>query len=618
MFFLLSMLLISSLFLFIPFFSGLFDSYFSFAVLVFASLVVVFLSNALSEYASTFTRTSGGFFVYLSKTYNRWTGFFISAALLFGIYLVSLYFLFSVFKLLFVSKILILLSTLLTIIFIHYLLYYFKKKTSVLLLVLLFIPFLILTIVTLFLGINFSLSLPIFTWSFSSWSLIVALVFSIATISYFIISLLYSEVSNAEEIVHDHASKSYLIFFLFLLLSLFFFAGSSYSTNTITSFFQIFSTFWLFKLGIILSVISFFTFAWFALLRLLFSFSKEKLFFLSVASLDKKNRPVKASIIQIFILSFLSIILFFVSDFSLSLLLYLMLFLIISASLLVFGIFVLRKRFPDLERPFAVKSYVFSSFLFLFVSLVLIYFFLRFVIVLNSSFATVIILLFFLLSLFYFIFEYYYSEAMFALINSLTCRCSLLQRIRAGLFSKKFLLKHIPNISGLRVLEFGAHSGLFTKELISRIGNSGKLFVTDQSDKCIKYLSKKFSSKNKNGHSIVFLNDYPSSIHPSVSKINFFFSVGMFWHLTYVDRVLQQLNIIMPSNSLFFISTPSRFLGFPLKFWTSDDIIKKLFFDEGFAINIHRYSNFFVSYVLIVGVRKENVELLTTWYSQKQ
>jgi len=617
MFFLLIMLLSTSLFLFMPVFSGLFDSYFSFVILVFSSFIVIFLSNSLSEFASMFTHTSGGFFVYLSKAYNRWVGFVVSSSLLLGSYLISLYFLFSIYSKLFLSTFISLALTCFTILVVHYLIHIFKKKSSILLMVSLSIPFFSLIIITFVSAINFSLTLPVFIWSFPSWSLISALVISVASISYFLISLLYGELGDAEEVVHEHTSKSYLVFFILIIFSLFFFTGSTFSTGLFVSFSRLFYSNWLFQSFTILSIISFCVFAWFALLRLLVTFSKEKLFFLKIGFLDKNNSPVNAIIIQSLILIFLSFILVFIPDLSFKVLLFFLLFLLISSLLLVFGVFVLRKRFPDIERPYTVKYPAFSSFLFLLFSSGIIFLFLFFVMKVNLSFLLIFSLIFFLLSLFYFAFEYYYNESTFSLVNSLTCYCSFLQRFRAGLFSKKFLLSHLPNISGLRVLEFGAHSGLFTDKLLSRIGKGGKLFVTDQSKRCVSVLSKRFFSKKKFSDSIVFLKDYFSSIHPSVSKIQFFFSVGMFWHLNHLDFVLQQLNIVMLSDSLLFISTPSRFLGFPLKFWNDDSTIKKYFSDEGFTIIIYHYSSFFVSHVLIIGVRDENVELLSSWYSPK-
>ena len=601
--------------LFLPPLSGFLDSYFSFVILlVLLTLALLFL-DSLIEFATSFLRVHGGFFDYISASYNRWLAYIVSVLLLLVSYFFTIFLLVRILSFFLPGKILVYSISAGFIILGNLFLLRFKRFSFLAISFSMLVPLLLFLSVMVISFIGLNLNFPLFQFSPLSWGFIGVYVFSMVIFIMFPYTLLLGELDHAEEVLPDHNRRLHSVFFYGVLIAGFLFSGLSMFTDFFTLFYSQVLNSGIFQIAFALSVVSLSLLYWASLPRLLYAFGIHCLTLPSLGTVDKRHQPKNAFFIQTILLLLFLALLYFITYIENTLLLWVSFIFVLSAIILVVGIFIMRIRLPDLERPFALKKYRVSTVVVALVAIIsLVVFSLSELVVLDFIILAGIILFF---TISYFLFENYFNESMYKFFNSVSANFTFMQVSRLGLFTSRNLVKYFGDLSNKRVLEFGAHAGFFTRKLISHMHNSGNLFATDPSRKCVSVLKRKFSSHSKNGIRFIFLKDYPSSIHPSVSKIDFFFSAGIFWHIQHVDLVLKQLNFIMNKDGRLLIMTPSRFLFFPLKWWSSDKTITEYFVTNGFRILISRHLCWYGEYIIIRAVREKNAKYLPSWYELK-
>jgi len=606
-------LIILSFLFIMPGISQHIDSFASFGILFLILSLSLTFFDAVLELATSFLGLGGGFFLYLSKAYNRWLAFVLSFTFQLLLYLLSLFFLYRVFfdltnNVFFTFIIVVFLIFLFNALFVL-----LRQKVFSVISWSFLIPALLLVVSLVIAFLGLYIRIPQFTFSLFSWSAISSHVFLLFSLILFPLSLFFSELPRAEESLPYIFKKIIPFFFIGFLVSVLLMANFDFS-NFYTSFFEVVSSNIFFQIAFLVSLLLFVFIIWFSASRLLFSLSKNELLPSFLGVFSSKGVPKNIFIFQSFLLLFLSSILFFNS-----LLEHFFVLILFFASLeilfLTLGIHLLRKRLPDLERPFAISHYKQSVFLLVILSsVVFILFLLRFLSLLDWL---LLIILLLVSSLVYVLFEDYYSEWFYAWLSSLFPKGHFFQRLRVTPFARKKLLSYVDLLDGRSVHEYGAQSGFFSALLLERMKGKGLLYVSDRSHKAVHRLKSLFSSKNSALLKIIFLTDFPSAIHPSIQKIDFFFSAGIFWHVRHVDRLLKELNALMHHNSRLLIHTPSKFFFKPLKWWSDDKTIKDYFSRDGFHILIETHRAWYGEYKIIRGVRSENARLLSSWFELK-
>ncbi len=609
---------ILSFILIVPFLSSAIDSFTSFGILFVILVILMTFFDSVLELSTSFLKTSAGFFKYFSEAFNRWLAFTLTSILQISFYLLSIFLIVSSLFFIFSSTWLVILLTILIILFFNGILYFLKQNFIKYFIYSLIIPavFFIASLIISFLRLY--VHIPQFEYSLFSWSLMSSNVFLIGLLILFPLTLLFGELPRAEESLPYIFKKVQPFVFIGILLSGLLFASFAFTDYFAIFYSSVFNSVFnslLFQLGFFISLILFILFSWFSATRLWYSFSKEKLLFPKISKLDSFLVPKWAFIFQTVVLLFLSL-LFFVFRNIFSQIIFLVLFFsLLIVILTAFSIHRLRKKFPDMERPFAIKNYKIPVFILLFISiLILLFISIKFI-----SWSLFFVGLSFLvvLSLIYFIFENYFSESLYAWLDSVFSKTVFLQKLRVPYSARKKLLSYLDLISGKHVHEYGAQSGLFTKSVIKLMAGKGLLYVSDRSSNAVHRLKSRFSSRNSALLRIIFLTDFPSSIHPSISKIDFFFSAGIFWHVERVDLILKQLNTLMHKNGRILIQTPSRIFFKNLKWWSNDKTIKDFFSRDGFHILIETHRAWYGEYKIIRGVRAENAQLLSSWFELK-
>lgn len=179
---------------------------------------------------------------------------------------------------------------------------------------------------------------------------------------------------------------------------------------------------------------------------------------------------------------------------------------------------------------------------------------------------------------------------------------------------KKEIFSLLGNIRGKHVLEFGCNEGALTEDLAVEVGPEGKVFATNISEKELTLTEERLERRKKKSGPIlsdvelVYDAEHTSRIHPAIQYVDATVSVGMLSYLTEVEKVLNELNILMPEHGrICFLEYVNYFKVLPDVEWLSDiNNIKRIFREAGFAVHVKKKKYFFWNYLFIYGMKTED------------
>lgn len=335
--------------------------------------------------------------------------------------------------------------------------------------------------------------------------------------------------------------------------------------------------------------------------RLLMSLAEDKLFIPQLADIHPKyNTPYKSIVFQTVLTSILVVI----GAGSYQTLLHLLLpMVLVLYTVVILSFVVMRFTKKDQPRPFRVWGGISLSFLLMaFLSgLVAMWLFMDATAVhtlqLVGGFCLLGVPIFFLLTFYYNPDAIVSVSESFARLNLFFEGVVLPRRIR------KEILMTLPELTGKKVLDFGAGVGTLTKQLIHHVGEEGHIVATDMSKKNLNILEKRLKKRKHLNFTIIHDPHAVNRVHPDVPFVDVVVSVGMMSYIQDMNGVLSDMNRLMPEGGeICFVEFIDYFWILPNAGWLKDEQkLLQLFQDAGFQVQLVKVKGLFWKYLMIYG-----------------
>ncbi|MBR9703337.1 amino acid permease [Candidatus Woesearchaeota archaeon] len=336
--------------------------------------------------------------------------------------------------------------------------------------------------------------------------------------------------------------------------------------------------------------------------RLLMSLAEDKLFIPQLADIHPKyNTPHKSIIFQTILTSILVVVGAGKYETLLHLLLPMVLVLYI---MVILSFVVMRFTKKDQPRPFKVWGGLSLSFLLMAFLAGLIFIWIH-----DDPTASLNILrlaggLGLLGVPFFFLLTFYYNpdaivkvSESFAKLNLFFEGFILPRKIR------KEILMTLPELTGKKVLDFGAGVGTLTRHLIRNVGEEGHIIATDMSKKNLNILEKRLKKKKHLNFTVIHDPHAVNRVHPDIPFVDVVVSVGMISYIQDMKGVLSDLNRLMPEGGeICFVEFIDYFWFLPNAGWLKDEEkLLQLFQSAGFQVQLVKVKGTFWKYLMIYG-----------------
>ena len=334
--------------------------------------------------------------------------------------------------------------------------------------------------------------------------------------------------------------------------------------------------------------------------NLIVALAKDKMFIPQLSKLHPKTgTPYKAIIFQTILTSLLII----VGAGSYELLLHLLvpLVLVLYASV-VLSLLVIRKKHPDIERPYIAPFGNTGPVLLILFSISLIVFW---AVSTHGALQTLGLLGSFVLFGFpiYLLLAFHYDpQATLKFQNDTAKLYFLFERVFFPRSIEHALLSD-AEFSGKVVVELGASSGLLSLAIQKR---SPKKHIIVETSKAMTNIIAKRLGVHDNLH--IYYDDHlKSRIHPNIEEAEEVVSFGILSDLHNPQQYLKDLSDIMPINSrIHFFDYIDLYKFIPNKETIGNlDILREMFRKAGFAVRVIKKHGFFWNYLIIQGIRTD-------------
>ena len=272
---------------------------------------------------------------------------------------------------------------------------------------------------------------------------------------------------------------------------------------------------------------------------------------------------------------------------------------------------VLRIKKPDVERPFKAPYGRFLPYAIVLIFLILIIFWINYE---PGSMRTIFLGLSFVLFgiPLYLLIELYNDPKMIQKVNdAFAFLGTFSESFELPMAIKKEIFDLLGDIKGKTVLEFGCNEGALTEYLAMEVGPHGKVYATNISEKELFITEQRLKRRRKkvgeviSDVELIYDTEHTSRIHPSVGYIDAAVSVGMLSYLTDVEKVLRELNALLPEHGrICFVEYVNLFKVLPDAEWLSDiNNIKSVFREAGFAVHVKKKKYLLWNYLFIYGMK---------------
>jgi len=270
---------------------------------------------------------------------------------------------------------------------------------------------------------------------------------------------------------------------------------------------------------------------------------------------------------------------------------------------------VLRKKAPDVPRPFKVPFPRVGPIIlsFFYVALIALW------MLNNESHAFSILRLSLSFIAFgipiYLLLMFYYDPVAIISITDLFAYFSLwFENLLLPKRVRREILGIFKHLEEKRVLEFGAGVGTLTLRLAERVGPNGKVVATDLSKRNLAILERRLRKRGITHVTTLHDPHQVNRVHPSVEEVDLVFSVGMLSYIQDLQKVLGDLHKLLPEHGkVCFVEYVDYFRVLPNPKWLDDELkLKELFRDAGFSVSIAKTRGLFWNYLFVYGVKTQH------------
>lgn len=285
---------------------------------------------------------------------------------------------------------------------------------------------------------------------------------------------------------------------------------------------------------------------------------------------------------------------------------------LIELLVVMFALYVLRKKMPERHRPFRAPfaktgSIMMSLF---FLGLIGVWAFHESgawgILKLGISFVAVGIPLYLLI-------EIYHDPKMITEINDITAYTSIVtERFIFKDSEKKEILSLLGDVKGKTLLEYGCNVGTFTVLLAEAVGPMGRIYAVDISKNHIKITQRRYerlvwSSEEFKHGKVHTIHDEMQlhRVHPNIYYADGVVSIGMLSYIQDVPKILKDINRVLPANGkVLFIEFADYFKVIPNVAWLSNnEKIQEYFRQAGFSVHVERRKGRLWNYIYVYGIK---------------
>ncbi len=279
---------------------------------------------------------------------------------------------------------------------------------------------------------------------------------------------------------------------------------------------------------------------------------------------------------------------------------------LISLSLILLAVPILRRKHPDKERSFkAPLPWLGPIFIITYIFILLInWYFIEGVI----ATATLRIgLSFLLLGLpLYLLVEMTYNPSAILKANEYLSYLVLIgEKIFFPYSIRNTLLNDMGDITGKKIFEYGSSMGTLTNKLAEKVGPSGKIYGADISLHKVKIAQDK---TKHHPHVQIIHHPHLDDLRLTLpEKVDGVISVGMLSYMQNPQKILTSLaNHVQPGGEIVFLDYDKFFYVIPNVPWmSSDKNLITMFANAGFDVQIERKNSILWQYIIISGKRRE-------------
>jgi len=339
--------------------------------------------------------------------------------------------------------------------------------------------------------------------------------------------------------------------------------------------------------------------------RLILALAKDKLFITQCAKIHPKNQtPYVAIIFQTVLTSILVILGSGSYETLLEILLPLV---IIIYSMTLLSVVILRFKQPDVERPYKVPFGKVGPAIIVLMLLSLVGYWLVSV---HGAFSILKLGLSFIIfgiPIYFLLLFYYDPDAIIKINNSFAYLNLLFENFLLPKAVRKDILKIFKDIKKKHVLDYGSGVGTLTLHLAEAVGPEGKVYATDLSKKNLSILSRRLYKKGYKHVQMIHDRHHVSRVHPDIEYVDMIFSVGMMGYMQNIQKILSDMNNILPENGkVFFAEYVDFFWILPNVEWlSSNKKIENVFKNAGFSVRVIRRKSLFWNYVFVYGIKSD-------------
>ncbi|MFH1174229.1 MAG: amino acid permease [archaeon] len=339
--------------------------------------------------------------------------------------------------------------------------------------------------------------------------------------------------------------------------------------------------------------------------RLLLALARDKLFLQQLADIHPVYKtPYKAIIFQLIV----SLLILFIGFGNYSTLLSLLVPLaLIMYITVLFAVPLLRWRKPQHERPFRAPLGSVLPLLVILLYAVTIAAWLFLDPGAIGLFKIALSLIFLGIPVYLLLLFHYEPETIIKANNSIAYMNLWLENALLPKSVRKELLGYFKTLHQKTVLEFGTGVGTMTVHLAEEVGPKGRIIATELSDKNVDILKKRLVKRGISNVQVIYDKHQVNRLHPDIKKTDVVISVGMLSYMQDVNKVLREINAVLPKNAeICFAEYVDFFWVLPNVGWlSSEQKIKKTFRDAGFAVRVKKRKGLLWNYLIVYGIKSE-------------
>ncbi|MBI5392929.1 amino acid permease [Candidatus Woesearchaeota archaeon] len=357
--------------------------------------------------------------------------------------------------------------------------------------------------------------------------------------------------------------------------------------------------------------------------RLIYSIAKDKLFPTSFAKIDEEfQQPVRAIRFQAKTLSLFIIIMYImyifndyfdeIDPFTYFLTIFIF-FSILLVCITLLAIPVLRERSPEAKRPYKAAFGNILPYIIIIALFMIIILWVKYdengLLVLFSAIALLLLgFPIYALLVVYFDPDVYTKLKHFMNYFSWLSEPLILSRnIRDELYGK------IGDITGKKVLLYGTTGTRFTIDVAEKVGNTGRVYVTDLSERTIFKISEKIERRKITQITAIHDEHQVNRVYPHIPQVNAIISTGMLGHIQDLRKVAKEMAAILPDGGrIVFKEEVDVFSFVPNIGWIAQpEKVVEIFREEGISINYVHVKRTFWTDLFVYGVKsKEDVPVI--------